>query len=102
MKKTNNIKMLSYTIQDLRKIINFFDEINEDITGVEVKTSNSKTYVDLDEGCIIDVSIYNKDCTIDKVYELVNPLHGIVTMKNFRLLSERTVWNYDDDEEGTG
>ena len=99
MKKTNNIKLLSYAVEDLRKIINFFDKINEDLIGIEIKTPNAKTYIDIDEGCIIDTTIYNRDSQTDKVYELVNPLYRIVTINNFRLLSERTIWNYDDDEQ---
>lgn len=102
MKKTNNIKLLSYAVDDLIKVINFFDEINEEITGIEIKTPTAKIYVDIDEGCLIDTQICNKDFLTDKIYQLINPLHGIITMDNFRLLSERTVWKYDDDEEGTG
>ena len=99
MKKTDNIKLLSYAVQDLRKIINFFDEINEEITGLEIKTPTAKIYVDIDEGCLIDTAICNKDSQTNKIYELVNPLYGIVTMDNFRLLSERTIWNYEDEKQ---
>ena len=102
MKKTDNIKLLSYAGQDLRKIINFFDEINEEITGLEIKTPTAKTYIDIDEGCIIDTTICNEDSQTDKIYKLVNPLHGIVTMNNFRLLSERTVWKYEDEKQNNG
>ena len=105
MRKTDNIKMLSYAVEDLRKIINFFDERNEEIDSINIKTPESKIFIDIDTGCFITTKLNFKDFSTDRTYKIVNSLYGEITMKNFRIMDERTVWNYDDNEdieEGTG
>ena len=34
-----------------------------------------------------------------KKYELLNNFYGEITIENFRLLTERTTWNYDIIED---
>ena len=99
MRKTDNIKMLSYAVEDLRKIINFFDERNEEIDSIDIKTPESKIFIDIDSGCFITTKLNFKDFSTDRTYKIVNSLYGEITMKNFRIMDERTVWNYDDNED---
>ena len=101
MKKTNNIKMLSYTIEDLRKIMDFFNQRDEEINAIDIKTPESDIFVDINSGCSVDTVLNFKDYCTNRTYKIVKPLHGEVTINNFRIMYERTTWNYDNDE-GTG
>ena len=99
MKKTDNIKMLSYAINDLKKIIDFFDQRDEEINAIDIKTPESDIYVDINIGCSVDTILNFKDFCTNRTYKIVNPLHGEVTINNFRIMYERTLWNYDDNED---
>lgn len=102
MKKTNTVRMLSFAVMDLEKLIDFFNQKEEKINAIEIKTPDTDPYLDIGKGCFIDTVIYDVNFTINKTYELLAESYTPFDSDDFRLISERTEWKYDDDEEGTG
>lgn len=101
MKKTNTVRMLSFAVMDLEKLIDFLIK-EEKINAIEIKTPDTDPYLDIGKGCFIDTVIYDVNFTINKTYELLAESYTPFDSDDFRLISERTEWKYDDDEEGTG
>ena len=103
MIKTDTVRMLSYAVSDLEKLMDFFNQKEEKIDAIEIKTPDTDRYLDLQKGCFIDTEINDETFTTDKTYELLPESYAPYDEDDFRLISERTQWKYDDnDEEGTG
>jgi len=102
MKKTDTVRLLSYAIHDLEKIMDFFNQKEEEILAIEIKTPDTAPYLDISSGCFIDTKVYDLDFTTDKTYELLPDSYAPFDSDDFRLLSKKTEWKYDNDEEGTG
>ena len=101
MKKTDTVRLLAYAVDDLKKIIDFFEQKGEEINAIDVNTPETMAYIDISKGCFIETEIKEDNFHTFKKYELLNNFYGEMTIENFRLVTERTTWNYDDDE-GTG
>jgi hypothetical protein len=102
MKKTDTVRLLSYAIHDLEKIMDFFNQKEEEILAIEIKTPATEAYLDLQKGCFIETVIYDRAFTTNKTYELLRESFAPFDEIDFRLISQKTEWKYDDDEEGTG
>ena len=103
MKKTDTVRMLSYAVSDLEKLMNFFNQKEEKINAIEIKTPDTDRYLDIGKGCFIDTIIYDETFTTEKTYELLPESYAPYDKDDFRLISERTQWKYDEEnEEGTG
>jgi|TARA_R110000803_G_scaffold60536_2_gene119817 hypothetical protein len=99
MRKTDTVRILNFAVDDLKKIIDFFEEKGEEIHAIDIKTPEAMPYLDVGKGCCIDTEINETDFNTFRTYELLNNFYGEITIENFRLLTERTTWNYDIIED---